>query len=233
MAVHVDFGAFDADNHYYEAEDAFTRHLDPSMAKRCMQWAHINGRKRLLVAGRINRFIPNPTWDPIARPGTLDDYFRGRNTAGQDVKTMFGELDPLREHPEYQQRDARLAVMDQQGLIGAFFFPTLAVGMQQSLRHDIGAIHAAFHAFNQWLEEDWGFAHQQRIFAAPGDLTGRSRAGGGRGGMGARPRSQDRGDGAGTGAHRRWRQPLPWYGAVRPGVVPARRGRHHGGHPWR
>ena len=32
-----DFRAFDADNHYYEAEDAFTRHIEPSMAKRCMQ----------------------------------------------------------------------------------------------------------------------------------------------------------------------------------------------------
>ena len=33
------FEAFDADNHYYEAEDAFTRHIEPAMAKRCMQWA--------------------------------------------------------------------------------------------------------------------------------------------------------------------------------------------------
>ena len=30
---------FDADNHYYEAEDAFTRHLDPKMRRRCMDWA--------------------------------------------------------------------------------------------------------------------------------------------------------------------------------------------------
>ncbi|SVD00488.1 uncharacterized protein METZ01_LOCUS353342, partial [marine metagenome] len=42
-----DFRAFDADNHYYEAEDAFTRHIDPSMAKRCMQWAEVGGKKRL------------------------------------------------------------------------------------------------------------------------------------------------------------------------------------------
>ena len=40
----LDFKAFDADNHYYEAEDAFIRHVDPKMHKRCMQWAEINGR---------------------------------------------------------------------------------------------------------------------------------------------------------------------------------------------
>ena len=67
-----DFGMFDADNHYYEATDAFTRHVPKDMQKRCMQWADINGKKRLLVAGQINRFIPNPTWDPVARPGSLD-----------------------------------------------------------------------------------------------------------------------------------------------------------------
>ncbi len=32
----LDFQVFDADNHYYEAEDAFTRHIEPSMRKRCM-----------------------------------------------------------------------------------------------------------------------------------------------------------------------------------------------------
>ena len=26
---------------------------------------------------------------------------------------------------------------------------------------------AAFSAFNRWLEDDWGYAYQERIFAAP------------------------------------------------------------------
>ena len=30
MVVELDYDAFDADNHYYEALDAFTRHLDPA-----------------------------------------------------------------------------------------------------------------------------------------------------------------------------------------------------------
>ena len=36
---------FDADNHYYEAEDAFSRHLDPALGPRCVQWATIDGRR--------------------------------------------------------------------------------------------------------------------------------------------------------------------------------------------
>lgn len=159
---------FDADNHYYEAEDAFTRHIDPSMAKRCMQWADVEGRKRLLVGGKVNKFIPNPTFDPIARPGSLEDYFRGRNTEGLDLKTMFGELDPLSEHPGYRDRDARVALLDEQGLDGALLFPTLGVGMQEALRRDPPALHAAFEAFNRWLDEDWGFDRGDgRLYAAP------------------------------------------------------------------
>jgi predicted TIM-barrel fold metal-dependent hydrolase len=167
MPDHVPFAAVDADNHYYESRDAFIRHIEPAMTKRCMQWATIDGRQRLLVGGKVNRFIPNPTWDPIARPGSLDAYFRGKNDKGEDVKTMFGALDPLAEHPEYQDRVERLKVMDAQGLDAAYFFPTLAVGMQQSLAHDLPALVAAFTAFNRWLDEDWGFAFDQRIYAAP------------------------------------------------------------------
>ncbi len=161
------FWAFDCDNHYYEAQDAFTRHLEPAFRKRGMQWAEIGGRTRLLVGGKLNRFIPNPTWDPVSKPGALDEYFRGRNPQGADTRQLFGELDRLADHPEYQDRDARLARMDEQGIEGAIFLPTLGVGMEQALRHDVPALTAAFRAFNRWLEEDWGFAYRERIFAAP------------------------------------------------------------------
>ena len=163
----LDFLAFDCDNHYYEAEDAFTRHIDPQFRKRAMQWAEVDGRRRLLVGGKINRFIPNPTWDPVSKPGALDEYFRGRNPRGADTPELFGELDRLADHPEYQDRDARLALMDRQGLEGAIFLPTLGVGMEHALLHDVPALLAAFRAFNRWLDEDWGFAYQERIFAAP------------------------------------------------------------------
>ena len=164
----LDFGVFDADNHYYEAEDAFTRHIDRSMAKRCMQWATVDGKTRLLVGGRVNKFIPNPTFDPIARPGSLEDYFRGRNTEGRDIVEMFGDLEPLADHPGYRDRAARLKLMDRQGLESALLFPTLGVGMQEALKHDLPALHAAFTAFNTWLDEAWGFDRGDgRLYAAP------------------------------------------------------------------
>ena len=39
--------------------------------------------------------------------------------------------------------------------------------MEQALLDDPPALLAAFRAFNRWLDEDWGFAYQERIFGAP------------------------------------------------------------------
>ena len=39
--------------------------------------------------------------------------------------------------------------------------------MEYPLAHDAELTHATLQAFNEWLYEDWGFSHQERIFAAP------------------------------------------------------------------
>ncbi len=162
----LDFRIVDADNHYYEATDAFTRHLEPEMAKRAIQWADIDGKRRLLVAGSVNRFIPNPTFSHLAAPGALADFFRAR-AGSDDLRSAFGELTPIEEHPEYRDRDARLAVMDDQGMDACIMLPTLGVGMETALEEDPEACVAAFRAFNRWLAEDWGLAYRERIFSAP------------------------------------------------------------------
>ena len=159
------YKAFDADNHYYEAEDAFTRHMDPKLAKRGIQWAVINGKKRLLVGEKVNRFIPNPTFDPVSKPGALEDYFRARDTSVIDLHKAFGELEPI--PAAYRDRDVRIGLMEKQNLEGAFFFPTLGVGMEVAMLNDVEAQCASFRAFNRWLNEDWGFAYKDTIFAAP------------------------------------------------------------------
>jgi len=164
---HVAFPYFDCDNHFYESHDAFTRYIEPEFKSRAVQWVEVNGKTRLMVGEKINRFIPNPTFDPITKPGQLDEYFRGRNPKSQDTRELFGELESIADHPEYRNRDARLAFMDGQGMGGAILLPTLGVGMEQALLHDPEALIAAFRAFNKWIEEDWGFSYKERIFATP------------------------------------------------------------------
>ena len=131
-ATDLDFRIFDCDNHYYEAPDAFTRHIDPAYRKRAMQWAQIDGRKRLLVGGKVNRFIPNPTWDPVAKPGRHRRVLPRPQPEGRRPPRLFGELDRLADHPEYRNRDARSRSWTPQGIGGRILLPTLGVGMEQA-----------------------------------------------------------------------------------------------------
>ena len=160
----LDHPIFDADNHYYEAPDTFTRHMDPKLASRGVQWAEMNGRHHHIVGGRISRAVTNPTFDPIAKPGALFDFVRGRGE-GKSAKELLRDHEPIRS--EYRNRDARVACLKEQGLEGIWLFPTLGVLYEELLKGDTEATVATFRAFNRWLQEDWGFAYQEKIFAAP------------------------------------------------------------------
>ena len=160
----VDSPVFDADNHYYEALDAFTRHLPPKLGPRVIEWVDINGRQYHALGGRVSRAVSNPTFNPITPPGALVDYFRG-NPHGRPMHELMGKPEPTRA--EYRDRDARLATMDAQGLSKVWLFPTLGMLYEEALKHDPGAVVLLFRAFNRWLAEDWTFNVDDRIFAAP------------------------------------------------------------------
>ena len=105
----VEFDVFDGDNHYYEATDAFIRHL-PKHRSKLVQWADVDGKQRMIVDNKLFRFIPNPTFDPVARPGCLDEYFRGKK-AGDDIRAAFGELEPI--NPAYREPGPRVVPLPQ------------------------------------------------------------------------------------------------------------------------
>ena len=160
---------FDADNHYWETSDAFTRHRAPKFAERGVRLVDIDrsGKPRyVLDGGRLHPILPGPG-DVFKRPrpGSLYDYFAGKS----DKRRLGSELsseDPA-AHPEWFDRDARLACMDEQGVEAAWLFPSQAVCMEGPMQPDIEAAVHILGAFNHWLEEDWGFAYKDRIFGVP------------------------------------------------------------------
>jgi predicted TIM-barrel fold metal-dependent hydrolase len=160
----MNFRPIDADNHYYEPLDAFTRHLDKAFKRRGVRPLQDGKRVELLIGERVNRFVPNPTFNPIIVPGCLDLLFRGRIPEGVNPASLM-KVEPLRA--EYRDRDARVAVADAQGLDAVLLFPTLGCGVEEGLKHDIPATMASLSAFNRWLEEDWGFSYRDRLIALP------------------------------------------------------------------
>ncbi len=158
------YSAFDADSHYYEAEDCLTRHLPKEWRRRGPKWALINGRKRLLLGDHLYNYIPDPTFSQLGKPGAAHDYF-GAKLDGKSLADVMGDLEPCRA--EYRDRDVRLQTMDSQGLGAAWMFPTLGVTLEVTYKDDLEASLATIRSFNRWVEDDWGFAYKDRIFGVP------------------------------------------------------------------
>src|SRR5438105_15894190 len=63
------FTLIDADNHYYEPHDAFTRHMEPAWRDRGFRWfTNEAGNRRLLIGDRLLRMIIDPTFERVAKP---------------------------------------------------------------------------------------------------------------------------------------------------------------------
>lgn len=162
------FEIFDADQHYYEAEDCFTRFASQRMkSEKYIRWVtEADGkRKRLFVAGRNANVIGNPTFNPCAKPGVYHETLKNLETGQDRMAAAYGELEPIR--PAYRDRDVRLGVMDEQGVARTLLFPTLGVTMEGFMKDDVGLLYDAFESFNRWLDEDWGYDFKGRMFAAP------------------------------------------------------------------
>jgi predicted TIM-barrel fold metal-dependent hydrolase len=165
MAMHsLDVPVFDADNHLYETKDALTKYL-PDRYKGIIDYVDVHGRTKIVVRGQISNYIPNPTFDVVARPGAQEDYYRKGNPEGKSRREIFGE--PMRAIPAFREPAARLELMNDQGIDRALMFPTLASLVEERLRDDPDAIHAIIHALNEWLYETWQFDYEGRIFTTP------------------------------------------------------------------
>jgi predicted TIM-barrel fold metal-dependent hydrolase len=158
----------DFDNHYYEPEDAFTRHGDEEV-RRFVHWVAEGKRRRIVFGNVMHAAIPNPTFNPIGKPGAFHRRLRELAESGEarNVHPMdkFGELEPLPD--QYRVREARLLAMDEQGVERAVFFPTLGVGVDGLNADNVRMTYKLFRAFNMWLDDDWGFNHDDRVYAAP------------------------------------------------------------------
>ncbi|MHB8669100.1 MAG: amidohydrolase family protein [Acidimicrobiales bacterium] len=159
-----DYLLFDADNHYYEPPDAFTRFIEPMDRDKAVRVvAGDDGRNRIVVGDRPFTFLENWSFETHARPGSLRELLRNMSSgalfeSGGVEQTM---------DPAWINRAARLALMDEQGIESCFVLPTLAVCVEHFMKDDVAKTYANLRSFNRWLDDEWGFNHQNRIYAPP------------------------------------------------------------------
>jgi predicted TIM-barrel fold metal-dependent hydrolase len=160
----LDFAVFDADNHLYEAEDALTRHLPPEHAN-LIRFVEMKGRKKLVVRNVLTEFIPNPTFEVVARPGSHMAFYSGDNPEGRTLRELTGK--PISCPPAFRSPEPRLELLDEQGIHASLVFPTLASLLEERLLDDPELTQVAIRAFNQWLHDEWTFDYRGRLFATP------------------------------------------------------------------
>ena len=160
----VDFPVNDADNHMYETDQAFTKFL-PKEYEGLIKYVEVGGRTRIAIRNVVSDYIPNPTFNVVARPGAQEEYFRSGNPDGKSRREILGEA--MRSPDAYFLPEPRLALMDELGIHSAIMWPTLASLLEERLADDPRATHAVVHALNQWMYEQWSFNYSDRIFATP------------------------------------------------------------------
>ncbi len=158
----------DADNHYYEPDDCFTRHIEPEYKARTV-W---HDRKdpdapaRMYIGDERCNFFSVGTGDSVGAPGMMKDFLRGTTDEGGSPS-----LNAIRaiEVPEFVNREARLVRMDEQGVQKTLMLPTTGVGVETQLARPEHreVLYPSVRAFNRWLEEDWGYGGDERIYGAP------------------------------------------------------------------
>ncbi len=158
------FPVYDADNHYYETEEAVTRHL-PKKWQKEFQYVTVNGRKKQAIHGTISDYIPNPAFDVVAAPGVHLKYYRAENPEGLSLREITGPAIPAPEGS--RSVEARLALMDEQHLFATLMFPSLFSAVERRMSFDHDLLYSAIHSLNQWIDEEWGFAHGGRLFGIP------------------------------------------------------------------
>ena len=160
----LDFPVFDADNHFYETRDSFTRHL-PDRYKGAIDYVDLRGRTKIMIRGTVSEYIPNPTFEVVAKPGAQEEYFRNGNPDGKSYREIIGE--PMRAIPAFHHPEPRVEVMNELGVDRSLMFPTLASLLEERMRDDPELTHAAIHSLNEWMYEEWTFNYEDRIFATP------------------------------------------------------------------
>ena len=162
-ARELPYPVFDADNHFYEPEEALTQvPAGPPQERHRLRRGPRPHQDH--GAQPVSDYIPNPTFEVVARPGAQEEYFR-HGSGGKSYREVMGK--PMKSIPAFRDPAARLEVMDELGLDYALMFPTLASLVEERMKDDPELIHDVIHALNQWMYETWQFDYEGRIFSTP------------------------------------------------------------------
>jgi predicted TIM-barrel fold metal-dependent hydrolase len=158
----------DCDNHYYETDDCYTRHIESRFKDRTVwvdRTSRDDGFGTMMLGEDRLAFFSVGVGDYVGAPGAMKAFFKGKTEEGGAVNA-----NAIRavDRPEFTSKPARLALMDEQGLEASIMIPTLGVGVEYQLRQrKYDEVRwPTIRAYNRWIAEEWGWGEDGRIFSS-------------------------------------------------------------------
>jgi predicted TIM-barrel fold metal-dependent hydrolase len=152
----------DFDQHSYEAPDAFTRFMPKNKLHTAVRPITVSGydRKVLLANDRIVTALENDL-DQAYVPGSLVEMLKQRAAGNTTDSDRFYE--PIQ--PEYLDRDKRLVQLAEQQIEKSIMYPGGWGLLAEAYLDGIDPLYDNLESFNKWINEDWGFAYKDTIYA--------------------------------------------------------------------
>ncbi|MXP23512.1 amidohydrolase family protein [Gordonia sp. HNM0687] len=152
----------DFDQHSYEATDAFTRFMPKNKLHTAVRPVQVPGydRKVLLANDKIVTALENDL-DEAYVPGSLVEMLKQRASGETTDSGRFYE--PIQ--PEYRDRDKRIIQLGEQQIEKAIMYPGGWALLAEAYLDGIDPLYDNIESFNKWIDEDWGFAYKDTIYA--------------------------------------------------------------------
>ncbi|MBV1876977.1 MAG: amidohydrolase [Pseudomonadales bacterium] len=159
----IDYPIIDADQHYYEPDDCFSRHIETAFKDRTITIVRDQSKfAQVHFKGQRIGFFSAPPGEHAGAPGSLKAFFMNPDGGGGLTN---GETVSCFDFPESMDRAVRMKKLAEQNVQATFLLPSLAVGVEMALRDDGPAtVMANLTAFNRWIEDDWGFCYEDTIY---------------------------------------------------------------------
>lgn len=153
----------DADNHFYETPDCFSRHIEAGLRDKAITATQrADGSWEVKVGSKPYNFM-DVKFDKTNPPGSMHEILRSKDaSAGMKWGDSYSKENML---AAFQHRDARLSMMDAQGIEATLVLPTFAVSLESMMHDDPEQLYANYRSFNRWVEDEWGYGGDGRIFA--------------------------------------------------------------------
>jgi predicted TIM-barrel fold metal-dependent hydrolase len=163
------YRVFDADSHYYEPPELFEQYIDPAFRDRTYRLVkNADGSETVYFNGQPYGHVQGLGLKRRVRPGGLREALRrapDSYDSADEPERPFGWGNTEGEELYAADPDARLALMDHQGIEATLIFPSASTSTQNRMFDDPALTGAHIDAFNRWLSDTWSFNYENRIIA--------------------------------------------------------------------